>query len=186
MQRLAFVTLFIFLAIGCSNEDGTGAYRAGTDKSSVVTAIAKGPGEGAALRQQAGECAVTKPNGSIPYGERPQPRANNTYFGQGQIWTSLWPDGVVTFRPNGPGEIRPDGSLAMKWPWWKSIPGELAIEGRRLDGSGELKADVPTSGYALIGIQPTALIFSGPGCWEVTASIDNASLTIITAVILTR
>ena len=128
--------------------------------------------------------ALTKPNGSIPYGERPRAGASNTYFGQGQIWTSFWPDSVVTFTRGGPGDIRPDGSLAIKWPWWRFIPGELTIEGRRLDGHGELRAIVPTEGYAQISIQPSVLIFSGPGCWQVTGSIDGARLTFVTAVVL--
>ena len=33
--------------------------------------------------------------------------------GNGQLWTSLWPDGNVVFRARGSGQILADGSLRM-------------------------------------------------------------------------
>jgi hypothetical protein len=33
-----------------------------------------------------------------------------------------------------PGCVDPDGTLGMKWPWWRGARGPFVIEGRRLDG----------------------------------------------------
>jgi hypothetical protein len=49
----------------------------------------------------------------------------------------LWPEGTVVFRPGGPGEILPDGSLSMKFGWTRGegLRGKLKINGRRLNAS---------------------------------------------------
>ena len=87
------------------------------------------------------------------------------------------------FKPGGPGFVLDDGSLAMKFPWWRGVQGPLRIDGRRLDASAPpLRADIP-SGYGERGFQATSLIFPVPGCWEVTGRVGNASLTFITRVV---
>jgi hypothetical protein len=71
----------------------------------------------------------------------------------------------------------------MKWPWWRLVRGPLAIEGRRLDGAAPpLRAHIP-DGYHNAGFQSSALVFPTPGCWEVTGSIGEASLTFVTEVV---
>jgi hypothetical protein len=106
------------------------------------------------------------------------------FYGENGLWTVLWPDGVVVFEPNGPGEIRPDGSLAMKFPWWRAdwAAGNLTISGVRLDGPGQtLTAEIP-DGYGLTGFQATAIVFPGEGCWEVTAQAGESRLRFVTQV----
>lgn len=136
-------------------------------------------------------CPVTLPNGSVPPGENPSPGQH----GNGALWTDLWPDGVVLI----PAErVRPDGSLDMKWPWWRGVPGRLWIEGRRLDADAPpLRAEAPGGarldrpatpapgvryGEGTPGFQATTLIFPTEGCWEVTGHVDGASLTFVTRV----
>jgi hypothetical protein len=93
----------------------------------------------------------------------------------------LWPNGKVTFRPNGPGQMAEDGSLAMKFWWWRLKPGALKIEGRRLDADAPpLRARIP-DGYPR-GFQSTALIFPTVGCWEVTGHLGEEQLTFVTLV----
>jgi hypothetical protein len=124
-------------------------------------------------------CPVTTPNGSTPPGEQPSPDLH----GNGQIWTGLWPEGKVVFKQGGPGQIYPDGSLEMKWWWWRGIDGPLTIEGRRLDASASpLRAEIP-EGYGATGFQASGLIFSGEGCWEVTGRVGEARLTFVTLVV---
>jgi hypothetical protein len=122
-------------------------------------------------------CPVTLPNGrGLP---RDTPGGNH---GNGALATSLWPGGgVVTFKPGGPGCVDEDGALGMKWPWWRGIPGDLSIEGRRLDGEAPpLRAHIPCC-YAG-PFQSSGLLFPTPGCWEVTGRVGDASLSFVTLV----
>lgn len=126
----------------------------------------------------AAACPVTTPNGRRYSAE---PAGGN--HGDEALVTALWPGGRVDFRPGGPGCVEPDGYLGMKWPWWRTAPGPLSIEGRRLDGpAGPLKAHIP-KGYDNVGFQSTGLLFAGPGCWEVTGRVGDASLTFVTLVV---
>lgn len=125
-------------------------------------------------------CAVTLPNGSTPPGESP----SDMHHGNGELWTALWPDGELIFDPEGPGEILPDGSLAMKFPWWRAegVQGELLVEGRRLDGEAPpLKTEIP-EGYGDRGFQASGLIFPLEGCWEVVGRSGEAALTFVVLV----
>jgi hypothetical protein len=127
-------------------------------------------------------CEVTAANGETPPGER----ANRAHHGNAAIWTTLWRDGTVIFEPEGPG-LRSDldGSLSMKWPWWRGVEGGLEITGRRLDAEAPpLAASVP-DGYGESGFQVSALVFPTPGCWEVSASVGESSLTFVTRVVST-
>ncbi len=103
--------------------------------------------------------------------------------GNEALSTGLYPEGKVIFRPGGAGETLDDGALSMKFGWWRLVPGQLTIGGRRLDGPAPpLWARVP-SGYGGIGFQATALIFPTPGCWEVTGRIGDKALTFVTEVV---
>jgi hypothetical protein len=126
---------------------------------------------------------VTDPYGSLPPGETV---AAPEYLGNGELWTVLWPDGRVVFEPGGPGQIRDDGGLVMKFPFWRGegVRGELRIAGRRLDGmAGPLIAEIP-EGYGETGFQATGLVFASEGCWEVTASAGDATLTFVTQAVI--
>ena len=125
-------------------------------------------------------CSVSKPNDT---GITGQPHSGN--YGNGSLATSLGPDGAVVFKPGGSGCVGRDGSLRMKWPWWRGRRGALVIEGRRLDATSQpLRAWIPNGryGYRDIGFIPSALIFPEPGCWEVTGRAGGASLAFVTRV----
>lgn len=123
-------------------------------------------------------CPVTIANGEVPPGEQPSAGRH----GNGALWTSLWSEGTVIFRPGGSGFVLPDGSLQMKFPWWRGVPGPLRIEGRRLDAPAPpLRARIP-AGYSK-AFQATGLIFPTPGCWELTGRVGDASLTFVVAVV---
>lgn len=127
-------------------------------------------------------CPVTLPGRDSPPGA-PSPR-EPSYHGNDELWTVLWPKGEIIFEPGGPGFILPDGSLGMKWPFVPLVPGELAVEGQRLDGAAPpLQAEIG-EGFTEQGhFFPTYLIFPTPGCWKVTGRIGEASLTFVTRVV---
>ncbi len=120
-------------------------------------------------------CPVTLPNGNTPPGEAHAPE----YHGNGALFTVLWPDGNISI---GPQNVEPDGSLSMKFVWWRGMKGQLMIEGRRLDAvAPPLRADIP-DGHGDSGVQASALIFPTEGCWEVTGRVGDAALTFVTRV----
>lgn len=126
------------------------------------------------------DCPVTQPNGAQPPGESVD---SPEYHGNGVIWTALWPDGVVWVEPS---QVDSLGRPTMKWPWWRGVEGALELSGRRLDRTAPpMQAQIP-DGYEPTGFQPSGLIFSQPGCWEVTARLGEASLTFVTEVRLQR
>jgi hypothetical protein len=123
-------------------------------------------------------CPVTLPNGRTP----PDGNAAGMNHGIGKtLWTVLWPKGVVTADPSW---VEKDGSIGVKWPWWRGLRGTLKIEGRRLDDLGALvRVDVP-DGYGLSGFQPSGIYFASEGCWEVTGTVGGGSLTFVTRVVV--
>ena len=97
----------------------------------------------------------------------------------------LWPDGTVVFRPGGPGWVRSDGALGMKFGWMRRARGRINVTGRRLDGDATpLQLEAP--GRSDIGFQASYLIFPTPGCWEVSAQVgehDDSRMTFVTRVV---
>jgi hypothetical protein len=135
-----------------------------------------------AAAQPTDECAVTRPNGIVAGTEQREVRS----FGNRQVSVGpfgLWADGTVVFKPGGAGFVTRDGSLGMKFGWQRGVRGHLRIEGRRLDAPAPaLRAEV-SSGYGDVGFQPSYLVFSTPGCWEVTGRVADASVTFVTRVV---
>lgn len=122
-------------------------------------------------------CPVTDANGSMPPGDT---IPSSTHHGNGKLWVELWPDGI-TIIPSD--QIRPDGKLAMKYPWWRAVTGRLVITGRRLDAeSPPLEAVIP-EGYGETGFQASGLIFPSEGCWEIIGEAAGATLKFVTLVV---
>jgi hypothetical protein len=135
------------------------------------------------MKSAISSCPVTLPNGKSPSAPGAPGSEFNLGNEDGTLFTIPWPEGVVIFARDGPGFILPDGSLEMKWPWWRGMPGKLSIGGQRLDAPAPpLRAEI-TEGYGDSGFQPTALIFPTQGCWEVTGIVGNAQLTFVTLVV---
>jgi hypothetical protein len=116
------------------------------------------------------KCKVTKPNGNTPPGEPPSPH----FHGGAGLWTSLWRD-----TPSEPDVVLEDGSLSMKFPWWRGVKGKLTIEGRRLDGPAAPLRSIIPDGYGDTGFQPTGLIFPTEGCWKVVGRVGDVSLKFV-------
>jgi hypothetical protein len=148
----------------------------------MVTGIAQNGGGGSqpAAAETSVPCAVTQPNG-----KGPPPQNLNHFYGNDSLAVDLWPDGTIVFKPDGGGFVKRDGSLGMKFAWWRGVRGELTIDGRRLDKSiaSRPRAESQPRAYPEMEWLPTYLIFPTPGCWEVTGRIGTASLTFVTRVV---
>lgn len=131
-------------------------------------------------------CAVTAPNGVLA-GEagRRDWSHGNALLSVGPF--GLWPDGTIVFKPGGPGFVASDGALGMKFGWTRAAAGKLRVSGRRLDGAGlPLRFESDADAYGETGFQASYLIFPTPGCWEVTAQIDeraDSRVTFVTDVV---
>lgn len=126
-------------------------------------------------------CPVTEPNGALsPSGE-----VDPNGYGNDALATSLWGDGEVIFEPGGLGFVLPDGGLGMKWGWVPYIEGDLTITGHRLDADAPpLRSSIGEGWIGETMFFPSYIVFSTPGCWEVTGEIDGHRLTFVTLVIL--
>lgn len=126
-------------------------------------------------------CPVTQPNTDR------SPDNGVTRFEGGYendyLWTNIWMlgQGRVLFEPGGSGFVLKDGSLGIKWAWYRYVAGPLTIKGHRLDAPAPpLRADFEKHNGP--GFQPMYLIFPTPGCWEVTGRVNDESLTFVTLV----
>jgi hypothetical protein len=123
------------------------------------------------------QCSVTHPNGATPPGVGAQAGVNH---GNTKLWTAMWPGGVIKADPD---YVDKDGSIHMKFGWWRGVSGQLSIKGRRLDASAPpLRAEV-SSGYGDRGFQASGVIFPAEGCWEITGQVGAARLTFVNFVI---
>src|SRR4051794_31345725 len=122
-------------------------------------------------------CNVTIPNQTGSYG--------NALLSVGPF--GLWPNGTVVFKPGGAGFQTKEGALGMKFGWTRGIRGKINVTGHRID------ADAPplrfetnqTNDANSTGFQASFLIFSTPGCWEVTAKVgdrEDSKITFVTRV----
>jgi hypothetical protein len=139
---------------------------------------AAGPSPTATPRPQpvtladAGQCPITPPNRATPPGVGAPAGVNH---GNTRLWTAMWPGGVIKAEPD---DLDTDGSIQMKFGWWRGVSGGLSIQGRRLDGSAPpLGAEVP-DGYGERGFQASGVGFPTQGCWEITGQVGAARLTL--------
>jgi len=149
----------------------------------LLVTLALNPVAKAQTRNTA-DCRVTIPR-TTPDSLNNALGTRNAYWNGNLYSASLWPDATVTIGPRGAGSILPDGSLQMKYPWFRAagLTGKLVITGRRLDAAAPpLKANIP-SGYLDTGFQATALIFPTEGCWEITGKVGDTTLTFVNRVI---
>jgi len=127
---------------------------------------------------------VTSPNGSSP-AKANAPRApmndademrSGWNHGNGALWVFLQPGGYSW----SDGSPEKDGSLRLKFGWWRGIRGQFTIEGRRLDAPAPpLRYMIHENSYGDLGFMPSSLYFPSEGYWEITGHIAGKSLTFV-------
>jgi hypothetical protein len=134
------------------------------------------PSIGPAPSTAASSCPVTTGNGNTPPGQA----EGSVNFGNGRLWTVLWPNGLVYVPADN---IDPDGSLGMKFPWWRGadVHGALHIQGHELSLRLPIRAEIP-DGYGDTGFQASGIIFPVEGCYEIVGAAGGDDLTFVTLV----
>jgi hypothetical protein len=134
-------------------------------------------------------CQVTIPNGLRPPvtnfgGEVEHHRgrgvskdeSSGVAHGNGVLWVVLPAKGTLRVSPHR------DGSLMVKFPWWRGIPGTLTILGRPIGmGKGSPRVWIP-KGYGSTGFQASEVVFPGEGCWKITGKLGNTELSFVVEV----
>ena len=141
-------------------------------------------GSGQTTNTKSADCPVTNPR-TTPDSLHSALGLSKAYWNGNLYVGAIWPDSTVVIRPRGPGSILPDGSMEMKYPWFRAagLAGKLTVTGRRLDAAAPpLKADIP-SGYLDTGFQATGLIFPTEGCCEITGKVGDTTLIFVNRVI---
>jgi hypothetical protein len=121
--------------------------------------------------------------GDAPDGKRPPGgTVSAQHCGHDQLWTVLWPHGVIAATKD---YVERDGSVGTKFPWWRGagVVGKLRITGQRLDAPAPPLRGLVGAGYGRTGFQATGIYFPTEGCCEVTGRAGRASLTFVTIVL---
>ena len=139
----------------------------------------------AAGTMAAERCLVTVPRDVGPPGVSPDDFFGwASSYGNGRLWVGgLWPSGVINA---GPEYVAKDGSVGMKFGWWRAAPGKLAITGRRLDAPAPPARGFVPDGYGDTGFQASGVDFPTEGCWEVTGALPTTRLKFVTLVVKKR
>ena len=105
-------------------------------------------------------------------------------YGNGTLWVGgLWPRGVIEAEPDF---VAQDGSVGMKFGWWRAALGKLAITGQRLDAPAPPARGIVPDGSGDTGFQASGVEFPTEGCWEVTGALPTTRLTFVTLVVKKR
>ena len=129
-------------------------------------------------------CPVTIPR-SVPrrYSWRASLFGWESSYGNGKLWVGgLGAHGVIAIDRD---LLDHRGHVSWKLGWWREVPGQLVITGRRLDGAGRLRSDAGTvEQYGPKGFVASDVTFSNQGCWRITGRVDGTALTFWTRVII--
>src|SRR4029450_212261 len=102
-------------------------------------------------------------------------------YGNGTLWVGgLWPRGVIEA---GPEFVAKDGSVGMKFGWWRAGTGKLTVTRRRLGAPPPPARGLVPAAYGAPGFQASGVDFPTEGCWEITGALPSSSLRFVTFVI---
>lgn len=136
-------------------------------------------------------CDVTQPN-NVPQPPVPNGPLPGSTYSQNDLWVSIGsPTEPFIFYADQ--ELGPDagdqaGLRANKMLWIRgeSVEAQLDVRATRLDGDSPDATMYPPEGntqYGETGFTVVSLAFPAPGCWEITATTGDATLTMTAEVV---
>ena len=167
-QRRALVTMALAAAVGMTACTGPGHPAPPSPSASAVAAAVR--------------CPVSRSSGSQP------PRVARLNFGtvltsskvgwvgSGGLWAQLPSHGRLLTVLD-----RATGLFHTKFGWFRSIPGDVSVTGKLLEGANAtFHADVGTvAEYGPTGFTPSVLQFARPGCWRLTGTLGRDRLAFV-------
>jgi len=175
MTRFA-VLVVLATMLGACSPAAAPSDRVATSPSLAETIESPGASIPRLTIADAATCARTAP-GAAPEEFRDRLFGSSAAYGNGSLWVGgLGEAGVILAEPRS---VEPDGSIGWKLGWWRIDPGRLSISGHRLDAAAPpLRAEV-SEDYGDQGFVPSGVHFPSEGCWEVTGTVGDATLTFV-------
>lgn len=169
---------------GCTPDAGQRSTSRSSSSPPAESATASGETPTGTTTGSTTGCRPTVPTAAtIPGHRRDVLFGADRSFTNGRLWVGgLGEGGVIRARPRF---VAPDGSVEWKLGWWREVPGDLTISGRRLDAAApSLRAHVP-SGYGDTGFQSSGVAFPTEGCWRLTGRVGATALSFVVSVVKT-
>lgn len=104
----------------------------------------------------------------------------HTWLASRTIWLRLPRHGIL------PAQRDPGGrTISAKFPWWRVVRGQLHASAHPVGRARpRLSAEVqPVADYGPTGFVPSALRFSKPGCWRITGSLREHTISFVAEVV---
>ena len=144
-SRVGGLLLGVLLRTACSACSARGSPSSPESPTPAPNVPAPSETPPAARGGSAADCPVTLPRTFRPPRGVPADALFGaaSSYGNGKLWVGgLGRRGVIVATPDF---IEPDGSVGMKFGWWRQVSGPLRSTGRRLDAPAHpVRADVPT------------------------------------------
>lgn len=112
------------------------------------------------------------------------PVAPDHYYGENGLYVTLGPpDRQVRNYPLDSGLVSKEGAIFDTFVWYRQgdAQGSLSITVENVSKfwlPDEPEINIP-SGYGNSGVQASRITFSGPGCWQITGTSGNVSISFI-------
>lgn len=126
-------------------------------------------------------CPVTEPTSERPDVDPFQPDASLHH--ENGLWVTIPEDGIITLTPEDVIQIGPATgwrSIEVMWLRDEGVEGFVEVTGTRLDKEFDESPRTPLSPqrqYVRVGTVLTGIAFPDKGCWEVTGTVDDRSIT---------
>lgn len=128
-------------------------------------------------------CETTEPVADRPAADvDPFGKDTSVYYEDG-IWVSIPGDGVLELaldREIGFGMYQGWRTETFTWLRDEGVEGFIVVSGERLDEESDLQPHTPLSPqrqYVQVGWVETGIAFPTAGCWELTGTVEDHSIT---------